>query len=177
MRRFCQAMVGVLLVCGCRNEIKNACGNGFGSAPVLIFNEDNTHYFNRTAAAGYLEYGGGRPRLMAASDALMGAIPDVFPFGCQYGWTGRGNETYLYRIRFEDPEVQLALKAAKPVADLHRRIGKLEMTDFELLSEDGCLQRTTFADGTRVTANFSNFLRSDGGIVPLGAESWQADRI
>lgn len=136
----------------------------------------NTHYFNRTAAGGYLEYGGGKTRLMAASDALMGAIPDVFPFGSQYGWTGRGNETYLYKIRFEDPEVQFALKMAKPVADLHRKVGKLEMTDFEILSEDGCLQRSVFADGTSVVANFSNFLRGDkDGMKPVGAESWIID--
>lgn len=134
----------------------------------------NTHYFNRTCAAGYMEYGGGMPRLMAASDALMGAIPDVFPFGSQYGWTGRGKETYLYKIRFEDPEVQLALKLAKPVADLHRKIGKLEMVDFEILSDDGCVQRSVFADGTSVVANFSNFLRSErDDMMPLGAQSWR----
>ena len=138
----------------------------------------NTHYFNRTAAAGYLEYGGGVPRLMAASDALMGSIPDVFPFGMQYGWTGRGSETYLYRIRFEDPEVQFALKAAKPVADLHARIGKLEMVNLELLSADGCVQRTTFADGTRITANFSNFQRRESAdMEPLGAQSWSEDHL
>ena len=114
------------------------------------------------------------PRLMAASDALMGAIPDVFPFGSQYGWTGRGKETYLYKIRFEDPEVQLALKLAKPVADLHRKIGKLEMVDFEILSDDGCVQRSVFADGTSVVANFSNFLRSErDDMMPLGAQSWR----
>lgn len=136
----------------------------------------NTHYFNRITAAGYLEYGGGRTRLMAASDALMGAVPDVFPFGAQYGWTGRGSETYLYRIRFEDPEVQFALKAAKPVAELHRRIGMLEMTGFEMLSEDGCLQRSVFADGTSVVANFSNFQRGDcADMKPIGAESWMID--
>lgn len=49
MRRVCQVMVGVLLVCGCRNEVKDARDDGIGSSPVLIFNEDNTHYFNRTA--------------------------------------------------------------------------------------------------------------------------------
>ncbi len=136
----------------------------------------NTHFFNRTCAAGYLEYGGGKTRLMAASDALMGAIPDVFPFGAQYGWTGRGNETYLYRIRFEDPGVQFALEAAKPVAALHRRVGKLEMVDFEILSDDGCMQRSVFADGTAVTANFSNFLRMEGG-TPVGAESWIEKRL
>lgn len=136
----------------------------------------NTHYFNRTCAGGYMEYGGGKARLMAANDALMGAIPDVFPFGSQYGWTGRGNDTYLYTICFEDPEVQAALKVAKPVAELHRRIGKLEMTGFEIISEDGCVQRSEFSDGTAVVANFSNFLRGDyAGVPPIGAESWTID--
>ena len=100
-------------------------------------------------------YGGGRPRLMAAQDALMGCPPDVFTFGAQYGYTGHGSDTFLYKYRFEDPEVQIALKAALPVARLHHRIGKQEMVHFKFLSEDGYVQESAFADGTRVVANFS----------------------
>ena len=126
-------------------------------------------------------YGGGRPRLMAAQDALMGCPPDVFPFGAQYGYTGHGSDTFLYKYRFEDPEVQIALKAALPVARLHRRIGKQEMVHFKILSEDGYVQESAFADGTRVVANFSlDFVGEVPGIDhkvvkaagTLAPESW-----
>ena len=111
----------------------------------------NSHYFSRTRAGDALfEYGGGRPRLMAALDALMGAPPDLFPFGAQYGWTGRRKETFLYRFRFDDPEVQLALRQALPVAQLHRRTGPQAMVHFRILSEDGYVQESAFADGTHV---------------------------
>jgi len=143
----------------------------------------NNAGFGRTRGAGHFEYGGGRPKLMAALDALMGCPPDVFPFGAQYGWTGRGVETYLYRTRFEDPEVQIALREALPVARLHRRIGMREMVHFRILSDDGYVQESAFADGTRVVANFSRDVvggtRGIGHVVVDGVdslmpESWQA---
>lgn len=133
----------------------------------------NSIYFNRSVGPNLFEYGGGRTDLQAATDALMGCPPDVFPFGAQYAWTGKGSETYTYKFRFEDPVVQYALEKAKPVAALHRRIGKLEMTDFEILSEDGWVQRSAFSDGTEVTANFNFHLRSDiPGIDPIQGQSW-----
>lgn len=134
----------------------------------------NDPWGGRTAGCGGLyEYGGGRPRLMAALDALMGCPPQVFPFGAQYGYTGRGKESFLYRFRFEDPEVQLALKAALPVAQLHKRIGKLQIIDFKILSEDGYLQESTFADGTRVVANFSrDFALALPDGVPVEPHGW-----
>ena len=122
----------------------------------------NNSWRGRTGSSQF-EYGGGRPHLMAAMDALMGCPPDVFPFGTQYGYTGHGTDTFLYKYRFEDPEVQIALKAALPVAKLHRRIGKQEMVHFRILSEDGYVQESAFADGTRVVANFS---RDFVGEVP-----------
>ena len=142
----------------------------------------NNGWRGRTSAPRLFEYGGGRPNLMAATDALMGCPPDVFPFGAQYGYVGKGKETFLYKYRFEEPEVQLALRQALPVARLHRRIGKLEMVHFKILSEDGYVQETAFSDGTRVVANFS---RDFAGSVPgvdhnvvkgvdcLAPESWQ----
>jgi hypothetical protein len=131
--------------------------------------------------APWFEYGGGRPRLQAAMDALYGCPPDVFPFGAQYGWTGRGTESFLFKYRFEDPEVQLALRAALPVARLHRRIGPQEMVHFKILSEDGYVQETAYADGTRIVANFSrDVVGSTGGLAQavvsgvdsLMGESW-----
>lgn len=123
----------------------------------------NNHWRGRES--NFIAYGGGRPRQMAAMDALMGCPPDVFPFGAQYGYNGRGRETFLYKYRFEDPEVQIALREALPVAKLHRRIGKLEMVHFKMLSEDGYVQETAFSDGTRVIANFSpNVCGEERGI-------------
>jgi hypothetical protein len=135
-----------------------------------------------TMLDGLFEYGGGRPKLMAALDALMGCPPDVFPFGAQYGYTGRGKETFLYKYRLEDPEVQLALREALPVSRLHRRIGRQEMVHFKILSEDGYVQESAFADGTRVVANFSRDFVGEvpgidhkviKGIETLGPESWK----
>jgi hypothetical protein len=112
----------------------------------------------------------------------MGCPPDVFPFGAQYGYTGHGKETFLYKFRFEDPEVQLALKAALPVARLHRRIGQQEMVHFKILSEDGYIQESAFADGTHIVANFSlDFVGSIPGIdhkilhgiEPVEPEGWR----
>ena len=145
----------------------------------------NSPWFGRTKASGpFFEYGGGRPRLMAALDALMGCPPDVFPFGAQYGWTGRGTETFLYRYRFEDPEVQVALREALPVAKLHRRIGQCEMVHFRILSEDGYVQESAFSDGTRIVANFSRDVIGGtrgighvvlGGVGSLMAQSWRVE--
>jgi hypothetical protein len=135
----------------------------------------NTPQGGRSEGPNLLEYGGGRPDLQAACDALLGCPPDVFPFGTQYAWTGHGSETFTFSFRFEDPMVQYALAKAKPVADLHRKIGKLEMTNFEILSDDGWVQRSIFSDGTTVIANFSSRMRSDiPGIDPIQGQSWVA---
>ena len=130
----------------------------------------NSRFFGRDL--GKYQYGGGKTRLMAAMDALYGGMPDVFPFGAQYGWTGNGSESFLYKFRFEDPETQLALREALPVAKLHERIGMLEMTDFEFLTDDGYVQKTVFADGTTVYANFSPRERYIEGVGGLQGESW-----
>ena len=141
----------------------------------------NNPWHGRTRGPAQFEYGGGRPRLQAALDALMGCPPDVFPFGAQYAYTGRGKETFLYKFRFDDPEVQLALRAALPVARLHRRIGKQELVHFKILSEDGYVQESAFADGTHIVANFSRDTLGEvpgvtrtaqTGVVSLLPESW-----
>jgi hypothetical protein len=142
----------------------------------------NVPWRSKTRGLQNFEYGGGKPRLMAAMDALYGCPPDVFPFGAQYGYSGRGTETYLYKYRFEDPEVQVALKEALPVAKLHKKIGKLEMVSFRFLSDDGCVQETTFSDGTKVVANFGKDVYSNEkgfdnivieGVDSILTESWK----
>jgi hypothetical protein len=135
----------------------------------------NDHRFG--GECGTHQYGSGQPRIMAAMDALYGCAPHVFPFGCQYAWKTSYKETYIYRIRLEEPETQYALSLAKPVADLHESIGMLEMTGFEILSEDGNLQKTTFEDGTTVYANFSNAnSMTIEGLGQLQGESWKVVR-
>jgi hypothetical protein len=134
----------------------------------------NTRFFGRTQAPGpFFEYGGGRPRLMAALDALMGCPPDVFPFGAQYAYTGRGKETFLFKHRFEDPETQIALREALPVARLHKHIGMQELVHFRILSADGYLQESAFADGTHILANFSQEFRLGPDNLPVPPEGWR----
>lgn len=53
---------------------------------------------------------------------------------------------------------------------LHQRLALQPMTGFSWLSEDRLLQRTSFADGTQLVANFSTAARTFDG-VPLPAES------
>jgi hypothetical protein len=132
----------------------------------------NSKYFGGDSSPFY-QYGGGKYELMASMDALYGLPPDVFPFGAQYGWTGNGRETMLYRFRFEDAETQHALKIALPVAKNHAKVGMLEMTDFEFLTDNYNLQRTTFADGTSIYANFglnSLYHPECGSLTPY---SWK----
>jgi len=125
------------------------------------------------AHLGKYQYGGGRPRLMSAMDALYGNPPFVFPFGAQYAWTGKERETVLYKIRLDDPLTMYALGLAREVSRLHERIGKLEMIDFSFVTPDGFIQKTTFAGGVSVYANFGPQLKFLPGIGTLEKESWK----
>ncbi len=119
---------------------------------------------------------GDAPR-KAAQDALYGSPPNVFPFGRQYAWSDiQSRRTFSFQIGLDDVEVQAALQAALPVARLHGRIGKLEMTGFELLSADGFLQATVFADGTRIVANLGDRPREAPGLGLIPPESWREIR-
>lgn len=131
----------------------------------------NDDHFGRDC--GKYHYGGGKPKLMSAMDALYGNPPFVFPFGAQYGWTGNGTETMLYKYRLEDPITRLALERAKDVARLHERIGKLEMIDFSFASPHHKVQKTTFAGGITVYANFDHCLHYIPGVGTLEGESWK----
>jgi hypothetical protein len=110
----------------------------------------------------------------AAMDALYGCPPSVFPFGKQYSWVDVGTKrTFSYSIHLDDREVQRALAAALPVTRLHRRIGKLDLVSFDLLTEDGAVQQSVFADGTRILANISDRDRETGEDGPVAANSWR----
>jgi hypothetical protein len=49
---------------------------------------------------------------------------------------------------------QKSLALIRRMAALHRRVGLLEMTNHEFLDKERHSERTTFADGTTVTANW-----------------------
>ncbi len=52
---------------------------------------------------------------------------------------------------------------------LHRRLATTAMTDFRWLSEDRLVQKTVFADGTEIVANFGKSPAVAGGLpVPAG---------
>ena len=117
--------------------------------------------------------GSGMPRLKAAIDALYGCPPNLFPFGKQYGWVNIDTrETFSYLVKIDDAPVQEAVNAALPVAELHGRIGKCEMIDFALLSEDGAVQTSMFSDGTRIVANLADESREVAEYGCLPAQSW-----
>jgi hypothetical protein len=135
------------------------------------YNANSDNRFNHVSRFGRKV--DGLPRDKAALDALYGCPPNVFPFGRQYRWLPQvaARKTESYTVRFKDAAVQEALAVALPVTRLHRRIGKLELMAHEFLSDDGALQATTFADGTRVMANFADEPRAvQGGTI--AAKSW-----
>jgi hypothetical protein len=141
-----------------------------------VDNYNNPHHCNQGSRdKSYFPLGGGFAALQACQDALAGWPPNVMPFGSQYAFVaGRMPATELYRYTLDSPEVIEALRLALPVAQLHRRIGKLACVKHETLAEDGSVQATTFADGTCVTVNYSNEPRDLRGVGVLNATSWRA---
>jgi hypothetical protein len=141
-----------------------------------VDNYNNPHHRNQ-GQRGKVHFplgGGGWQALQAAQDALMGAPPNVMPLGAQYAFVGgRMPETELYRYRLDDAEVAEALRHALPVARLHGRVGRLACVGHEVLTEDGSVQATSFADGTRVVANYSPEPREVQGVGLLAPVSWQ----
>ena len=142
-----------------------------------VDNYNNPHHRSQgNREKRYFPLGGGYARLQAAADALAGFPPNVMPFGSQYafieGAMSKGTE--LYRYNLDMPEVKEALEIALPVARLHGKVGKLPLVSHETLAADGSVQATTFADGTRVVANFSAEPREVPGLAPLPPASWKA---
>ena len=50
-------------------------------------------------------------------------------------------------------------------APLHRRLATVALTGFEVLTTDRLVQRTRFADGTEITANFRKRPWTGGGLT------------
>jgi hypothetical protein len=140
-----------------------------------VDNYNNPHH--RTQGGrdkGYFPMGGGFQPLQACQDALAGWPPNVMPFGSQYAFVaGQMPATELYRYTLDSPEVVEALRLALPVAQLHGRIGRMACVRHETLAEDGSVQATTFADGTRVVANYSSEPREVAGVGVAKPVSWQ----
>jgi hypothetical protein len=130
------------------------------------------HHRDRHAAPA----GGGKALQQSLWDALQGTPPNVFLCGKMYRPAdgvdfAKGYD--FYEIHFNEESTRQALKLAKPVADLHRKVGKEQMTGYEILTSDGRVQRTTFKDGTTVTVNFGKESWKDG-VTVYKPESWSA---
>lgn len=89
-----------------------------------------------------------------ALTALYGTVPLLWATDLCLGWEGPG------RSRF--------LEAYRNTCKLHEAIGYEPMDHFEYLSADRSVQRTTFGDGTVVTAN----LGSEPAVVHSGGRDW-----
>ncbi|MEW6750432.1 MAG: hypothetical protein AB1505_05575 [Candidatus Latescibacterota bacterium] len=151
---------------------------------LLVYHDSLIHDWwevhNYNAAGGFAHasrwgrWCDGFAREKAAMDALYGCPPNVFPFGRQYRWVDRAtHRTESYAVSLDDPAVQEALQAALPVARLHRHVGRQELLSHEFLSEDGSLQASVFADGTRVVANFATQAQELSGVGLLDGRSWR----
>jgi hypothetical protein len=140
-------------------------------------NPHHHHQFDRDRVFFPID-GGGKQAMQATQDALGGWPPNVFPFGSQYAYVGgKGPATELYRYNLASPEVVEALALAKPIAALHRRIGKLACQRHELLAANGSVQATIFADGTRVVANYANEPREVAGVGVVPPRGWKTQAL
>lgn len=122
-------------------------------------------------------FGGGRPEIQSAIDAIAGTPPDIMPFGLQYTFLPKNEpEIYFYRFRPEEPRLKEVLPYVQSVQKLQARVASLEMTELNILKSDGAVQESIFADGTRVIANFSNTALDIKGHGHLPAESFKVTR-
>jgi len=118
------------------------------------------------------EFGGGKVAEQALTDTLYGDPPLIFPVGGQKtGGSGENLKITYFEHNLDMPLCRQAAERAVEVARLHGRVGTEEMTGHEFLTEDGAVQETSFAGGTRVVANFGAEPYSlPGGrtVPPLG---------
>ena len=76
----------------------------------------------------------------------------------------------LYHLSAATLAQRLPLMARQDVffRPLHERLAKQALTGFEWLSDDRRVQQTTFADGTRLLANFDQAAREVRGLTLPG---------
>ena len=81
----------------------------------------------------------------------------------------------LYHLSADTLKQRLPVIARQDVffRPLHERLATEAMADFHWLTEDRLVQQTTFADGTRLVANFDSREREVGG-KPLAGQSIRA---
>ncbi len=78
-------------------------------------------------------------------------------------------ELYSFRAADWEKLKPLILDSYRRTTPLAVRVGRASLDRFEILDEEGLVQRTTFSDGTVVTANFSeDDFNSDGRVIPAG---------
>lgn len=121
--------------------------------------------------------GGGKALDQSLLDALQGTPPNVFLCGKMYRPSDNvsfGNGATYYDISFDDQATQEALALARPVAALHREVGAQQIVNYEILTSDGQVQRTTFRSGKAVTVNFGDTSWTDGESVIPG-KTWSAN--
>ena len=133
MRRACQAMVGVLLVCGCRNEVRSVCGDEPWPSPVLVFNEDNTHYFNRSAEYMTRE----KIRAYIDDEVALGGVTHFFmcPNGMRASFESKAFEPA--RCAPQDRRIDMVAAKRKAETSLIWKNSLHRCSSFQLLYERG----------------------------------------
>ena len=77
-------------------------------------------------------FGGGRPEIQSAIDAIAGTPPDIMPFGLQYTFLPKNDpEIFFYRFRPEESRLKEVLPYVHAVQKLQARVAALEMTRTE----------------------------------------------
>ncbi|MBO7743701.1 hypothetical protein I8J29_05800 [Paenibacillus sp. MWE-103] len=118
--------------------------------------------------------GGGKALEQSLWDALQGTPPHVFLCGKMYRPADDvffSNGYTFYEMDFHDEQTQYALMLAKPIADLHQKVGRQRIVAYDALTKNGQVQRTAFQDGTVVTVNFGDASWTDGQQV-YEPKSW-----
>jgi hypothetical protein len=96
-------------------------------------------------------------------DVMAGNPPTVAPIFGYFPVISRPAPPVSSKwVMWEDPETQRLLREALPVAQLHGRTAHTPMTGHELLTADGLVSRTTYADGTAVLVNRAADAWDDG---------------
>ncbi|MFC1671744.1 DUF5696 domain-containing protein [Planctomycetota bacterium] len=98
-------------------------------------------YQMRTYAQDYIYY---RVKPECFQDWREKMLWDLV-FGNPSNWTFKG----------EFPDMHQRMKDTLILEESHEKIGFEQMTDHQLLSDDGKIRRSTFSDGTQITVNFN----------------------
>lgn len=118
-------------------------------------------------------FGAGYPALQSAIDAISGNPPDIFPFGLQYTFVPKNEpDIFFYRMRLDDKRLREVMPYAKAAQKIFARVATQEIVDYKIHKDDGAVQESVFADGTRVIGNFSNTVLEAPGVGLMQPESY-----